>query len=142
ANMVRTESSDANFSFFENEYGGDYLIDQSDWIEEQIAYCKKNNIENFFISHYKGFYFDTVDFLDRVKARRIMINMFGIKSFEAIKKQTELEFLAIDSDPLNDQLDFAIFPNIEGFKGEWSKNLKNLFDRKRLKVLWLWKYKS
>lgn len=140
--METIELRDANFSFFENEYGYKFLIVESEKIEDQIEYCKKNSIENFFISWYKGYYFDTVDFLNRVKAKRIIVNIFRIRSLSAVKNQRELECLVIDSDPVNSELDFEIFPKLEVFKGFWTRNLKNLFVRRSLKVLWLWKYKS
>ncbi len=141
-NMKDSEKGTNKFSFFENDYGEQFLIVQSEWLEEQIEYCKEKGIENLFISWYKGFFIDSIDFIDRIKLKRIIIDPFNIKSLRAINNQNEIVFLGINSDPVKEEIDFENFQSIEIFKGFWTKKLKNLLACKSLKVLWLWQFKS
>jgi hypothetical protein len=129
-------------TFFKDDNGYKYLIIESQYLEEQIQYCIENRIVNLYISWYNGFHSDSVEFIDRINLKRLIINPYKIKSLTAINNQHELVFLGINSDPVNQEIDFNNFKKLEVFRGIWTKKLKNLFDCKSLKVLWLWKLKS
>jgi hypothetical protein len=80
--------------------------------------------------------------LNRIQAKRITINPFLIQDFSGLNSQKNLVLLKIMFDAIKSPVDFNNFPKLHVFEGYYTKNLSNLFFRKSLKFLRLWKYDS
>jgi hypothetical protein len=120
----------------------DYLLFSSEKLQESLAYYSANNYENAVFSYYNypPFLESSLDVLNQIKVRRLLVHPFNISDLSAINNQHELVRLDIHTDPTLQAIDFDNFPKLETFKGYWTIELKNLFKRDTLKELCLWKY--
>lgn len=125
----------SDFKYIKNGNWGEYLLIDSDQLEEAIHYIKNNDVKNIELNFYQGYRLKDISFLAPLRDKIEGLNVIsGDVDLRGIEEFTNLKNLNI-SDELSCSIDFSKFKYLERCSILWHKNLKNISACHKLKEL-------
>jgi Leucine-rich repeat (LRR) protein len=132
----------SGFVFFTGFKGIEFICFDSKELLKYKEYFIQQRLENIMLSRAYNFNSTSINFLSELNVKRLFIYTDTIKDIGTITALNKLLYLRIMDEPIKGEIDFSALTDLETFEGFYTKNLKNIFTSKSLKVLCLWQYKS
>ena len=130
----------AQTNYIEKTKYGDVLVLTHEWRPEVKDYIIKNNIKGLYLNDAKGWRGDNLNFLHELKQLLVFrIIDFRKKDSSAINTLHNLRSLQISTYEKY-EIDFSNFPKLEDCGIHWHNKLKNLYECKTIKDLYLYGY--
>jgi len=116
--------------------GQDYLVVESDKLEQYITCSAQQNIKRVVLAEEFGYKLNTLDFTEQLPfLEGIKIaESCNIKDFSPLYKLTDIVYLSLPKNKY--PLDFSYFPKLSELIITWNTKYKNL--EKCTKIKWLW----
>ena len=129
------------FDYFNQNQDGNFLLIQSDRLEETIEFIQENRIDSIYVGDHWGYHLDNIKPLLRLKGiKRFQYQeSFSKCSMEGLEKFTDLEYLRIDG---THKLDLSAFSKLKYLNFKWSNNFINLDKCRNIEKIDLWNFNT
>ncbi len=117
--------------------GQDYLVVESDKLEQYIFCLTKRNIKRIVLAEEFGYRLNTLDFIEKVPFLEGLkiAESCNIKDFGILYKLKNIVYLSLPKNKY--PLDFSYFPNLSELITSWNTKYVDLEKCNKLKWLWI-----
>lgn len=124
------------FAIEQGKFGPQVVL-ESAWDDDVAKFMRTRAISELQVNYARGFVGKDLSFLEALPELKVLwIIHRTIEDVSAIHRLHELRSLKVDT-YCRTPIDFARFPKLEHCYLEWRKGVSALFDRPRLKELWI-----
>ncbi len=124
-----------SFRFVKNGTWGEYLLVDSNRLDETVEFIRKYDVKNIELNFYQGYELKEISFLDQIRDVVEGLNVIqGDIDLRGIEQLKNLRRINI-SDELGCFIDFSAFKNLEKCSVLWNKKMKNLSSCSKLREL-------
>ena len=129
------------FRYFEQNKGDEFLIIQSNKLNETIDYINTNNIDSIYVGDHWGYELDNIEPLFELKGiKRLQYQeSYKMCSMAGLEKFKDLEYLRIDG---AHKINLGSFKNLKYLNFKWDKKYTNLAECKSLEEIDLWSFNT